>query len=297
MLLTAYKIGGTPVNELSSYAVSDLSGNPPFLLETTVSTGYQDISSIENLDTYRKSIVDSVGRKVDYERLRTEMQSIVTTTTYALLTTAEKKAALRNFVAGAGNDYADALYTNTEYKEFYELFRLRAKESRELRDDAVTSLLEDKAANTSLTLEQKQTFEDAASLLRTNYVRDGIKGKTYGNDIDGLYNWVKNDQGYASIAITSAVAALDEIQVTGDITDKLGIGGKFQITDSTGNNGFKTVTSIQYKSVTNKTTIETAEDLTDNTNDGNIWIGFKGLSFYTDTLRDDIMTIYEDGEY
>ena len=162
------------------------------------------------------------------------------------------------------------------------------KEAREKRDEAALRLLNDKVNDTSITQGDMNKFRRVSSDLRTRYIRDGMTD---------FLDWIDNINNYASFAITNANADRDGIEVASDITDRVGLATSFQITDSTGNDGFFSVSSINYKSATDRSAIETAEDLTDNTNDGNIWFGFKGLNFYTSTIEDDLLEIYKNGIY
>ena len=71
-LLLAYLINGDPVGlVVESWSDSDLNGNPAFCFSDSVTSGYQDISSIENWDIY------GLNSGVDFNYIRNIIQGLV----------------------------------------------------------------------------------------------------------------------------------------------------------------------------------------------------------------------------
>ena len=80
MILGAYKINNIPVSEMDAISVTDLNGKAPYVIANTLPAGYQDITSIENMDTYAVSLIGSVSGFRDWKCLQREIKALVLNT-------------------------------------------------------------------------------------------------------------------------------------------------------------------------------------------------------------------------
>jgi hypothetical protein len=72
MIFCSYKIGGLAVGRsIEIWKTSDLNGNEPFLFSDSVPTGYENISSVENIYKFGNLT------KLDFKKVRDEMKQTV----------------------------------------------------------------------------------------------------------------------------------------------------------------------------------------------------------------------------
>lgn len=291
MLLTAYLISGDALGvDLTSWTSTELGGNPAFKAEDTVSAGYEDISSIENWDSF-----GSISGK-DYAFVRLEIKTLVDAAGYGTLTDNQKKVALQYFVAGGGNDYVDVLYTDAEYKTFYDAHLNNMKVACNLRDEAVHSLAIKKVYIGVLTQVEVAAFVNATVEFRTLFLRDFVFGTAYGNSADGILDWTENTGGCVSVAITGVDIGTSKFTVSGNYRRRIQQDSNIYIRNSTGNDGLYTVSSSTR--VGPNTEVKVEEVIADATVDGDIfWIGFKSLSAYSSGLVTEVVDIYYNGIY
>ncbi len=117
MLLTAFIINTQKVGtELIQWDGSDLGGNPAFKAEATVSTGYGDITSLANWNTWWK------GTLLDYKELRNELIAVFLPN-WATLGNADKKILLTHYIWPSTETTVnlDLLYTQAERDAFQEI--------------------------------------------------------------------------------------------------------------------------------------------------------------------------------
>ncbi len=77
MLLGAYKINNVPVSEIGSCLDSDLNGNSPFIISDSIPAGYEDITSIANLDMYGRGLIGTTFGFRDWKCLQREIKALV----------------------------------------------------------------------------------------------------------------------------------------------------------------------------------------------------------------------------
>ncbi|MFL5764146.1 MAG: hypothetical protein ACJ77K_09410 [Bacteroidia bacterium] len=77
MKLGAYKINNVPVSEMSTIVLDDLNGNKPYVVANTLPAGYQDISSIENFDTYGPALIGTAVGFKDWKCLQREIKTLI----------------------------------------------------------------------------------------------------------------------------------------------------------------------------------------------------------------------------
>lgn len=290
MKLTAFLIGGEALGvDLQTWSASDLSGSLPFLIEDTVSTGYEDISSITNFNKF------GLAANADYAKIRTEIKALVDATGYANLSDAEKKIALRWFVAGSGNDYIDTLYTQAEHAINFDIFKESIDNCRKNRDRLLSRYLMQNVYQGIVSQADVEMLIYDVRTLRDSWVTDGLAGFGYGDIGAGIMNFLMNDGIFAGQAISAVNDTNDWVEVAGDYMKYLRKGHCVTIEGSTGNDGVYEVENFEFKP-SGKTRVTTVENLPDPTVDGTLYIvGLKAYPFYTDVLRDDLFSIYNNG--
>lgn len=77
MKLGAYKINGVPVSELGSVEITSLNGSKAFIMAASLSSSYEDITSIENLHMYGPELIGSVTGFKDWKCLQREIKTLV----------------------------------------------------------------------------------------------------------------------------------------------------------------------------------------------------------------------------
>ena len=111
MLLTAYTIDAAPCTD-KAWDESELSGNPALLFEASASSGYEDISSVENFDTWWASA------DTNYMAMRNNLIAVYITpgTYWSGATDDQKKTLIRHYVwpSAETDTNLDALYTDAE---------------------------------------------------------------------------------------------------------------------------------------------------------------------------------------
>ena len=76
MKLGAYKINNVPVSDLAQVALNDLNGNPRFLAAGSLPQGYQDISSIENWNSFGPDLIGTATGFMDWKCLQREIKEL-----------------------------------------------------------------------------------------------------------------------------------------------------------------------------------------------------------------------------
>jgi len=77
MILGAYKIDNIPVSQLDAYEISSLNGNPAFIIGNSLPAGYEDITSIENLDTYGNRLIGTAVGFKDWKCIQREIKALI----------------------------------------------------------------------------------------------------------------------------------------------------------------------------------------------------------------------------
>jgi len=109
MILSSYIINGKVVGtELSTWNENDLNGNPAFKTESSLSSGYANISSITNWDLF------GLLSGVDILQVRNEI--ITLSSSFSSLSDNEKQISVRYLAVSKSN--RDSIYTPSEQKQF-----------------------------------------------------------------------------------------------------------------------------------------------------------------------------------
>lgn len=290
MLLTAYLIDGQPVGAvLKTWLLSDLGGNPSFKVESSVSTGYADISSITNWDSFGKMT------EKDFKVIKNEIKLICVAIGYNNLSLYEKILANKYFASGV--EYNNSQVGASEQDQFfYNFFKPNSDQARQQRDVAVSGYMMKLIYTGQLDYAVLCNLVEAARSFRVNYLRDGITGIGYGDAIEGILNFIENDNGFSPYDIVGVDTSAKTFSVAGDQTAKFVQGKKLRVRLSTGNNGLYTIVSSSYDNT--NTIIVVSEAIPDGTADGKIYLN--GFFFYTGTtttMRDSIFNIYWNGDY
>jgi len=77
MKLGAYKINNVAVSVTESYNVEDLNGNVPYKVASTLSSDYEDITSIENFSRFGLSLIGSATAFKDWKCLQREIKALI----------------------------------------------------------------------------------------------------------------------------------------------------------------------------------------------------------------------------
>jgi hypothetical protein len=77
MKLGAYKINGTPVSGMESIVIDDLNGNDPYVIAGSLPAGYEDITTITNLNQYGPSLIGSAAGFRDWKCLQREIKALI----------------------------------------------------------------------------------------------------------------------------------------------------------------------------------------------------------------------------
>lgn len=252
-------------------------------------TDYTDITSITNIDKYWRL----TNRDFKFGKL--EVKNLVVATGYANLTLAEKILANKWFESAV--EYNNAEVTISEQNTFFNHFvKPNSNQAREYRDLAVTQWVVQKLyTGVLLQTVTDQLIQDAEE-LRTKYLRDGTSGIGYFDTIEGVVNFVKNDNGFSPFPIVGVNAGTKTFSVAGDKTEQCPTDKIIRIHSATGNDGAYTVVSSSFDNT--NTNIIVSEAIPDETVDGDIYV--KGLLWYeglTTAMQDDLFDIYWNGIY
>lgn len=178
-LLCAYLISGTPVNELDFYLTSDLNNNIEYLVDDTVLTDYQDISSIENWDAYGKNS----GK--DYKYIRNEIIILAATIGWTNLTITEKTIAAKYFAVASSQ--RDEIFTLEQQIDLGLYHHIQATESRKIRLAKAQMQIYNRIHKSDWGV----ISSDLGEML-THYVNEGREGTVEG-DSEGLFDYIDGD--------------------------------------------------------------------------------------------------------
>jgi hypothetical protein len=226
----------------------------------TVPVNYTDVTSISNLDKY--------GRSTGYDYLYINEELIILRDQqgYNNLSDDDKKILLKRFCAGPGNDYIDPLYTQQEHDNFYAKHRANLEKVAESRDTSVVQYLMMNVHQGTLTQLGVEKAVNKSSQLRDDLRRDIKMGKPFGDQTEGIEDFVENINSYAGNAIVAIDTNTNTISVAGNLVPDIEIGQNIGIYQSTGNDGDWVASNVIYNSP--NTDITVTGDITDNTVDG-----------------------------
>ena len=194
----AYEVNGQKVGiDMSTLDREELHGNPPFIAVfsgNTVPSGYTEISSVENWDTYGFGIAN------DYGVARFAIKELVNEIGWTGLTHTEKDIAIKHHSAPTTTDavmymifehgmsQAEATqYVIKQWHQYYIQFIGSCKQRWEY---------------VMLLIPQFLSFEDAEDLFDTidsliGYYNNAARlGRNYGNANDGILDYVESTNGF-----------------------------------------------------------------------------------------------------
>jgi len=155
--LIAYKVGGQPIGTVvTSWSGTDLSGNLPFIIEDTVTSGYEDISSIENWDSFGELATD------DCSIIRDEIKIFYDATTFNSLTSNEKEVVSRWFIADKSE--RDTIKTEKEQEKDAEV--LSKCISKKVKDEIVNKIVESDGATS---IEITSIYKKSGTIFGSDY--------------------------------------------------------------------------------------------------------------------------------
>lgn len=184
MLLCAYVVNGTPVNEMTSFSATDLSGNDPYKISVTVPAGYQDVSSIE-FWWYMYNHQNGVYFTRDYKFIRNEIIILAYTTGWVNLSTAEKELVASIFAVGKTE--RDEIYTIEEQIQLGMEHHHNSTRARNSRLELVRLNIFNRIGKT----DQDDISEESQDLL-IHYIEEGREGTVEG-DVEGLFDYIDGD--------------------------------------------------------------------------------------------------------
>lgn len=198
MKLTAYVINDQPVGtQLLSWQIDDLGGNAPFKVESTVSTGYQDISSITNWLRFGY-------RLVDYKVVRHNIIIIAATTGFSNLSQSEKEICATMFAVAKSD--RDSLYSLEQQIIHGREYHTQSVLARKARRHAAES----EAYNRIIDGNERADLMNGVKPLLDVYVEFGVEGTVEG-DIIGLFDYLESRTGtaYENIGLLSKTYTIE----------------------------------------------------------------------------------------
>jgi hypothetical protein len=250
---------------------------------------YSDQSSITNWDKY------GTYTEKDFKTIRYEITLLRQAIGYNNLPLNEKILANKYFASGV--EYFNAQVTPAEQDAFFNDFlKPNSDTARKSRDLAVTQWVIRRIYTGVLTQATVDKLIQDAAKLRTEYLRDGTQGIGYNDTIEGVINFVKNDNGFSPFPIIGVNTATKTFTVAGDKTSDCPQDKIIRIHHSTGNNNAYTVVSSVFAA--GETDITVAEAIPSAVEDGDIYV--RGLLWYvglTDVMQQELFDIYWNGIY
>ena len=205
MTLTAYLINGQAVRvELKQWSSRDLNGNPEFKIEETVSSGYKDVSSIENWSKFGKLAAN------DYQVIRDEILALQT---WATNTNAEKDVIIkycdRNVtdtdkvtylmtVKGMTQPQAQGFLLETWHKH-HKKFLYSCDERWYYAKKIVLTYLNESDGG---------DLFDTINDLANTYLTIGRKGQGYEDNKDGIMNYIESTYGFVGQGLAENIYTL-----------------------------------------------------------------------------------------
>lgn len=286
--------------------------NPIFKFEPTVSDGYTDITSIENIINYISYSINTAIGNPDYKIIRRTLTELKDDKGgFDDCTANEKKILTKFFASGNGTEYNDggAYWSESEYDAFLNVFDEGMRVSRIARDEAITRLLQKKIRKGLLAQSDIEVMMLDAKNERERYRIDGHEGLGYGDSKGGYFDYIENTNSYSGLTILAINTSSKKFTVSG-LHQKTFVSREFvkkealvvdglNIRNSTGNDGIYTIDSVSdIVESGGNTDITVVEAIPDTTVDGIIYHkGFLSFDFATTALKDELMIIYKDGVY
>lgn len=255
----------------------------------TLPDGYTDISSITNWDTLTPIC------PFDFKAIKYQIYLLRVSIGYNNLSLEEKIITNKWFASGVEYNNAE-VNAEQQAKYFTDFFKPGADNSRHNRDVAVSNYMMKLVYTGQLDYLVLCDLIQNAGIYRTQYIRDGITGIGYGDAVDGVVNYTKNDSAFSPMNIVGVNTSTKTFSVLGDKTSKFVAEHFLRVRDSTGNNGKYTIVSASYDNT--NTNVVVTEVIPDSTADGKIYVnGFLYYEGVTQAMVDMVFGIYWDGIY
>ena len=251
-----------------------------------------DKTSILNMDEFC-----AILSGTDEAYVREQIRALIVTKTYAACTDDEKKAGLRRFCAGEGNDYIDALYTQAEYISMYRDLSEVLDQNYGKRDAMAFEYIQKQIYQGVITQARAAAIGAGAEQYRAEYRKTRRRGLNYGDTRNGVMDFIENTNGFQTRPVTGVSTVSKTVTISGKHIALINTEGlSIQWANSTANDGYYTIDSVSYNSGLDETTITVVEAIPDSTDDGDLYInGLFSFEGGTTTMRDETKSIYLNG--
>lgn len=280
---------GGVITSLQSYYINDLGGNEPFVCGNTVPTGYQDVSSITNWDSY------GMLAGQDFKSVKYQIQLICTATGYANLSVNERIIANKYFASGVEYNNSDVTAAQQDIY-FSTFFKPNSDECRKKRDSQASGYLMKMVYMGSLPYETVLLASSACTLLRTLYLRDGVCGIGYGDAVSGVMNFINCDSNYSPYTLVSINTTNSIFTFSGNVVNNFSLQNQFRIYGSTSNDAMYTPTAITFDGTNTEITV--SQKIASGTADGKAYCsGFLSFNGITNVHQLYLFNLYQNGIY
>lgn len=196
--IIAYQINGQTVGvDLLSWLNTDLKGNEPFRCipkNEDIPSGYVDISSIENYDKFGLNVSS------DHMSIKKGIVEIVQEKKWSGLTNNEKDIVIKYY---AYDDEVDPfLYLVYEKGMSFDEARLFLVKSWHTHHGLLIDCYRQRWFDVKYVVGKYLSIADAqdlfkyANLLIYSYTEAGVVGRNYGDNVDGLLDFVESTNGF-----------------------------------------------------------------------------------------------------
>jgi hypothetical protein len=182
MKLYTYILNGKPLTEYNSWSYGDVFG-PAFLIGDQLPSGYLDVSSILNWDTY--------GNKLkDFNYVKDRIKELTDQIGFGNLTTGEKIISAKYFVVNKTD--RDSVLTEDEQYEYWKILIIESQKSRFLRWEEAKKYISYKLSPINSSDLAKSTSELCNDYINYNIITKSKDG------ISGLFDYLKGEGDYVS---------------------------------------------------------------------------------------------------
>jgi len=168
-------------------------GTNPAYLSETLTSGWIDVTSIENLNAYStRATIRSTGTIADYKLIRNEISTLLAATTFAALSVPEKMIVCNMFLVSVTD--RDTIYTTAQQIGLGQLFNKYSVGARTLRVSKASSEIYNRLTKTeALQIVKDVTTTDS---LFFDYINFGVEGTVEdGAGQEGLFDYMLSRAG------------------------------------------------------------------------------------------------------
>jgi len=181
MKLQTYTINQVPLTQIPNWSITELNGNPPFIVEELLKPNYFELTGITDWNTY------GVGVR-DYNFIREQIKNIVINVGFSNFSLVEKKLASYYFVVDKTD--RDSVDTESEQKINWGYLVSLSQDSRFKRWEAAKTYVSYK-----LTPSDSSDLGKSTSELCNDYINYNIITKVK-DGISGLFDYLKGEGDY-----------------------------------------------------------------------------------------------------